>query len=57
MSNEHPPIILVKTWCQLLKNPESKPASERAQQMLLSAFGSEQGIIEFLIKHKIQVDD
>lgn len=50
----HPPIILVRTWCDLLKNAENKEAKHRAQEMLLGAFGDEQAIIEFLKIHNIR---
>lgn len=47
-----PPVILVKTWYELLKdeNPEVK---ERGITMLRNAFRSDEDIRAYLIKHKI----
>lgn len=50
----NPPIILVKTWCQLLRCDDPEPA-EHAKEMLLNNFGNMQGAVEFVKKHKIKV--
>lgn len=50
---KQPPLVLVKTWYNLLVNQENKAASAHAQNMLLGAFGNEQAVAEYLRKHKI----
>ena len=50
---KEPPLVLVKTWYNLLINQQNKVASEHAQNMLLGAFGSEQAVAEYLRKHNI----
>lgn len=49
-----PPIVLVKTWFELLKNGGDKELKEHAQKMLLGAFDNKpNAIAEFKKKHNI----
>ncbi|WP_288985558.1 hypothetical protein [uncultured Pseudoalteromonas sp.] len=47
-----PPLILVKTWYQLLKS-DDQLLSQKGQAMLLGAFGSMEDVAEYLKKHKL----
>jgi hypothetical protein len=53
-ANPHPPIILVKTWCQLLRCEDEEPR-ESAKTMLFGAFGDMQGVVEFVKANNIKV--
>jgi hypothetical protein len=48
-----PPILLVKTWCQLLRC-EDEEASARGKEMLLNSFGDMQNFIRFLEQNNIR---
>lgn len=50
---KNPPLILVKTWCELLRKNEDPSVREHARKMLLGAFGTEQAIAEFLKANRI----
>ena len=43
-----PPLILVKTWFELLQHAEEKDARDHAQEMLIGAFGSQQAVLDYL---------
>jgi hypothetical protein len=49
-----PPIILVKTWCQLLRC-EDEEAREHAKIMLFGVFGDIRGVVKFVKANKIKV--
>lgn len=53
-ANPYPPIILVKTWCQLLRC-EDEEARERPKTMPFGAFGDMQGDVEFVKANNIKV--
>ena len=46
MSN--PPIILVKTWCDIINNSEDREIKKHAQDMILGAFESPVDMMLFL---------
>lgn len=48
-----PPLLLVRTWYELLIQQKDKDASARAEEMLLGAFGNKQAVADYLKKHKI----
>jgi hypothetical protein len=52
MDNE-PPLVLVKTWYDLLANGESPEAKERGEEMLLGAFGTPEAVAEYLKRNNI----
>jgi hypothetical protein len=53
--NKEPPLVLVITWLDLLKNAEEKSARDRANKMLLGAFGDDMtAIVKFMKKHNIK---
>tara|TARA_R110000868_G_scaffold38777_2_gene135433 strand:- start:1198 stop:1362 length:165 start_codon:yes stop_codon:yes gene_type:complete len=52
MSKE-PPLVLVKTWYELLLNAEDKESKRHAENMLMGAFGTQQAVADYLKKHKI----
>ena len=45
---KEPPMVLVRTWYELLVQKENKEASIHAEQMLMGAFGSQQAIVDYL---------
>tara|TARA_B100001063_G_C16308654_1_gene331845 strand:+ start:334 stop:495 length:162 start_codon:yes stop_codon:yes gene_type:complete len=47
MSNT-PPVVLVKTWLDLMRSKESDTVREHAKEKLLSAFGSVNELAEFI---------
>ncbi|WP_395341868.1 hypothetical protein PN836_020325 [Ningiella sp. W23] len=49
----NPPIILVKTWYELLTQSDDDASKEHAERMLMGAFGSHQAIYDYLKQHKI----
>lgn len=51
MSN--PPIVLVKTWCDIINNAEDKDTKEHAQTMILGAFETPVDMMLFLEKHNL----
>ena len=51
--NKEPPVVLVRTWYQLLNQNEDKAAKSRAAQMLINAFGDMQTAAIFIKKHGI----
>jgi len=53
--SKEPPLVLVITWLDLLKNAEEKSARDRANKMLLGAFGDDMtAIVKFMKKHNIK---
>ena len=48
-----PPLVLVRTWYELLVQTKEPEAAARAQEMLLSAFGDEHAVAAYLKKHNI----
>lgn len=53
-SQPSPPIVLVQTWCQMLKCEDVEPA-KHARNMLVNAFGDMQGLVEFVKENNIKV--
>lgn len=51
--NKRPPLVLVKTWYELLVSADDNESRAHAQRMLLGAFGTEQAVAEYLKSHKI----
>lgn len=51
MNNNHPPLILVKTWLDLIKSNEQKEVKEHATRMLLGAFGSLENVASYCKEH------
>ncbi|MCW8833306.1 MAG: hypothetical protein OQK09_12160 [Colwellia sp.] len=50
-----PPVVLVKTWLELLRNSEETMARDRANKMLLGAFGDDMAaVVKFMKKHNIK---
>ena len=49
----NPPVALVKTWYELLKTAPTEEAKSRAQEMLLGAFGSYEGVAAYLKKNNL----
>jgi len=50
-----PPVVLVITWLELLRNPEETMARDRANKMLLGAFGDDMAeVVKFMKKHHIK---
>lgn len=49
-----PPIILVQTWCKLLKVEDERTAIH-ARKMLLNTFGNMKVVNEFLKRNNIKV--
>lgn len=50
---QEPPLILVKTWYELLLNAEDKASKQHAEQMLIGAFKTQEAVAAYLKKHKI----
>ena len=48
-----PPVVLVRTWYQLLSRSEDSEAKDRAVEMLTGAFGDMKTAAEFIKRHKI----
>jgi hypothetical protein len=55
MSTNEPPKILVMTWLELLKTSDNEEIKSHAAEMLIAAFGSEQGVADYLAKNNISV--
>jgi hypothetical protein len=51
MNSNHPPLILVKTWLDLLKSNEDKSVKDHAAKMLLDAFGSLENVATYCKEH------
>jgi len=49
-----PPILLVKTWYQLLRCGDEE-ASARGKDMLLNSFNDVQSVVKFLRENNIKV--
>lgn len=50
---KEPPLVLVKTWYELLLNAEDKGSKQHAEQMLIGAFGTPEAVAAYLKKHNI----
>jgi hypothetical protein len=48
-----PPLVLVRTWYELLLSADDDETREHAGRMLMGAFGSKQAIAFYLKKHNI----
>jgi hypothetical protein len=55
MSTNEPPKILVMTWVELLKTSDNEEVKLHATEMLIGAFGSEQGVADYLARNNIAV--
>jgi len=52
---KEPPLVLVRTWLDLLKDAEEKMVRDRANEMLLGAFDNDMtAIVKFMKKHNIK---
>jgi len=51
---KEPPVVLVKTWINLLKQKEDIAAQRRSEQMLMSAFENTEALARYLKKHGIK---
>lgn len=51
----NPPLILVKTWCDMINNPENQESKEHAQTMILGAFDSPVDMMLFLNEHNLSI--
>jgi hypothetical protein len=53
--DKEPPLILVITWLDLLRNAEEKMARDRANKMLLGAFDDDMtAVVKFMKKHNLK---
>lgn len=50
---KEPPLVLVKTWYELLLNADDKASKQHAEQMLIGAFGTPEAVAAYLKKHNI----
>ena len=48
-----PPLVLVKTWYEMLVNSSDKQLTAHAEKMLIGAFGTQQAVASYLRKHKL----
>tara|TARA_R110001592_G_C13182613_1_gene751112 strand:- start:5776 stop:5946 length:171 start_codon:yes stop_codon:yes gene_type:complete len=55
ISNE-PPLVLVKTWLDLIKSNEQKEIKEHATKMLISSFGSLENVVNYCNKHGLKLN-
>ena len=55
MNSNQPPKVLVLTWLQLLKESDDNDVKEHATNMLIGAFGSMQGVANYLSKNGIEL--
>lgn len=55
MSTNEPPKTLVMTWLELLKTSDDEEVKLHVTEMLIGAFGSEQGVADYLTKNNIAV--
>ena len=55
-SDREPPLILVKTWVNILNSNEAREVKDHAERMLTSAFGDIQTAAAFCIKNGIRVN-
>ena len=51
---KEPPVVLVKTWINLLKQKDDIAAQRRSEQMLMSAFENTEALAKYLKKHGIK---
>lgn len=56
MSNNEPPLILVKTWLDLIKSSEQKEVKDHAVNMLLSSFGNLENVAIYCKKHGLKLN-
>lgn len=50
---KEPPLVLVRTWYELLSNAENEISKKHAEKMLLGAFGTPEAIQTYLKKYNI----
>jgi hypothetical protein len=55
MEPNQPPKVLVMTWLELLKESDDGEIKEHATNMLIGAFGSMQGVADYLSTNDISV--
>lgn len=55
MTKTEPPIILVRTWVQLLTSNHDKEVKDRAKKMLIDAFGDIKTAADFCAKNNINI--
>lgn len=55
MNKNDPPLILVKTWLDLLKSKEQTEVKEHAARMLLAAFGSLGNVASYCKEHGLSM--
>jgi len=56
MTDNEPPLILVKTWLALIKSSEEKEVKDHAVNMLLTSFGSLESVAIYCKKHDIKLN-
>ncbi len=54
MDKREPPVVLVRTWVELLRTSDVPEVKARASEMLLNAFGDMASAAEFMKKNNIQ---
>lgn len=53
--DKEPPLVLVITWLEVLRNAEEKMARDRANKMLLGAFDDDMtAVVKFMKKHNLK---
>lgn len=55
MTDNEPPLILVKTWLALIKSSEEKEVKDHALNMLLSSFGNLEMVAAYCKKHGLEI--
>tara|TARA_B110000211_G_C13818386_1_gene438081 strand:+ start:34 stop:195 length:162 start_codon:yes stop_codon:yes gene_type:complete len=50
---KEPPLVLVRTWYELLSNADDETSKQHAEKMLLGAFETPQAIATYLKKYNI----
>lgn len=53
-TKKSPPVILVKTWIDIMRSSESDIARERAKNMLIGAFGDMQRVADFMKDNRLK---
>lgn len=51
MDRKYPPVVLVKTWLELLSSSECGEVKRRASDMLVNAFGDIQSAYVFAVEN------
>lgn len=55
MHENQPPKVLVLTWLEVLKETKDESVRQHVTNMLIGAFGSMQGVADFLAKNDITI--